>query len=82
MDGGYIGGLSLSHKKHFDIVIRGTRFGPETVLLMEVATYSGRAERIPRHWRVRYGVHSHAIAVHLDRAGRLRIENLAWQEPG
>jgi hypothetical protein len=77
IDGGYVGGLDLSRKEHFDVFVQHGGGEPdEPVLKMEILTYgSSKLEPIPRSWRRRWGVDSHYIAVHL-RGGRMRVENL------
>lgn len=69
------GSFPLANPRFKIFTQRGGGEPPETVLNLEIATYNGVPQPIPRAWRERYGVRSHHIAVHL-RGGRLRVENL------
>jgi hypothetical protein len=74
LDGGYPDGLTVDRPESFALEVAPTG---TTVLVMRVATYSGRPERIPLDWVRTFGARSHRIAVSL-RGGVLRVENRGW----
>lgn len=60
VDGGYVGGLDLSRPERFSIQETD---GALPEIIMEIATYNGEPQPLPKEWVQRYGIRTHRIAV-------------------
>jgi hypothetical protein len=74
LDGGYVGGLDLSRPEHFSIRYNK---GSLPEILMEIATYNGDPQPLPKEWIQNYGINTHHIAVGFEQ-GRISVRDWQW----
>jgi hypothetical protein len=72
LDGGYAYGLDLGRPDHFDV---RKIDAPLPEIVMEIETYNGEENPLPKEWKKRYGFSTHHIAVGFP-GGKLRVRDV------
>lgn len=82
MDGGYVGTAGIDNSKPYQFDIRDADGDGLPEILMQIQTYNGIAQKIPRKWRRKYHITGNHIMIEYENC-RLEVKDsglIPWKE--